>query len=145
MRRLAALLGTMVLLAGCGGEHPSGPPGVEIGHGADRFHALADGDTVPINRGTQGGYHVYGALRARGVDPSAVEVVFTIALGDALPLTMRRDLADLAGTSEQLLGSVVFLPDPTAVRDQPCRFHVEITDRAGLRASDERTVVPTGP
>jgi len=41
---------------------------VEVGTGSP-FLSLADGDTLPLILGTQGGYHVYVSLRVAGVNP----------------------------------------------------------------------------
>jgi hypothetical protein len=130
------------MMAGCGGPAIVGPPGVEIGTGSDHFVALADGDTVPIIHGIQGGYHVWGAVRARGVDPSGLRLRFTVWLTDGTdPVTTRTDRVDLDGSGVHA-GTAVFLPDPTVVRDHDCRLRVDITDVDGRTAGDERVVRP---
>lgn len=44
-------------------------PTLEIGVGEEDFTALADGDRLDPERGSQGGSHVWVALRAAGIDP----------------------------------------------------------------------------
>ena len=42
---------------------PDYAPAVEIGTGADAFEPVADGGTVYVVFGPQGGYHILGSLR----------------------------------------------------------------------------------
>ena len=135
--------------AGCGASF-AGPPEVELGTGGDRFVAIHDGDTVAIVHGIQGGYHVWGAVRARYLDPRALRLRFTLALDDAsAPLSVREDVGDLDGGDGSdpgtHAGTTVFLPDPAVARDHACRFTVEVTDADGRTAGDSRRIVPRGP
>ncbi len=91
--------------------------------------------------GLQGGYHVWGAVRAENVAPQNLRLTFSLYLADAAqPVTVRRDTVDL--TYGQHLGSAVFLPDASAVRGRPCRLHLDLTDEDGRAASDERRITP---
>ena len=153
----ACVVGAVVVLAGCGASY-GGPPVIAIGTGPDSFVPLADGDAIPIVHGTQGGYHVWGSIRAREVDPHGLALRFTLVIdGDAamgtapLSVTVRDDRVDLdlAGSGSDAIGThagtVVFLPDPAAVRGRSCRFRVAATDAGGRHATDEKRVVPFGP
>jgi hypothetical protein len=147
----ALLLAAAATLPACGPHVPAsypGPPDVTLGTGYDQFVPVDDGADVPIIMGLQGGYHIWGSVRARYVDPRQVHLVFTLYLaGQDTPLTIRHDHVDLAGTSDGLdfgqhLGSAVFLPDVTMVRDQPCRWRLDVTDLESRTASVERMIHP---
>jgi hypothetical protein len=43
-------------------------PWVEVGTGADAFEPVEDGDVLAVERGSQGGQHVWAGVRAWGVD-----------------------------------------------------------------------------
>src|SRR5262245_60155407 len=45
---------------------PSGA-GFEVGTGAEAFETLVQGATVPLNRGPQGGTHIWFSARVRGL------------------------------------------------------------------------------
>ena len=149
--RRVLLLAFAVSLSGCGGGVPAsypGPPEVALGTGFDRFVPVADGDAVPIIKGIQGGYHIWGSVRARYVDPRQLHLVFTLFVGGGdTPTTIRHDHVDLTGTSDGLdygehLGSAVFLPAVMEVRNQPCRWRLEVTDLEGRTTSVERKITP---
>ena len=136
MRRAAWLL----LFCGCSAG-VSGPPNVDVGGGADQFITLRDGDSVPIIHGLQGGYHVWGSVRASGVDPNALALRFTLYIEEATDAyTIRNDTVDLSDGEH--LGTAVFLPNPDDVRGRSCRFHLDVTDAAGRTASSEHRVTP---
>lgn len=145
------LAAAVSLGAGCGPHVPSsfpGPPDITLGTGVDSFVPVADGDAVPIIMGLQGGYHIWGSVRARYVDPVQLHIVFTLYLvGNDTPETIRHDHVDLAGTSDGLsygehLGSAVFLPSAMDVRGQPCRWRLDATDLEGRTATVERMIRP---
>jgi hypothetical protein len=128
------------MLAACGAGF-TGPPSADVGTGADQFIALHDGDAVPIVMGLQGGYHVWGSVRAANVAPRNLALSFSLYLADsAQPVTIRRDTVDL--DDGQHLGSAVFLPDPSAVRGHACRLHLDLTDENGRTASAEHRITP---
>jgi hypothetical protein len=129
-----------LVAAGCGASFP-GPPAADVGTGVDQFVVLHDGDTVPIIMGLQGGYHVWGSVRASNVAPDNLRLRFSLYLADqTTPLTIRTDTVDLTGGEH--LGSAVFLPDPSVVRGQLCRLHLDVTDENGRTASAEHRVTP---
>lgn len=53
---------------------------IELGTGARSFEALDPGQQVPIIRGIQGGYHVWGAFRGGGFDDGEVRTLFWLDL-----------------------------------------------------------------
>ncbi len=136
MRSLAWLL----FLGGCSAGF-AGPPTADVGGGVDQFITLHDGDSVPIIHGLQGGYHVWGSVRAANVDPSGLALRFTLYIEEASdPYTIRNDTVDLSGGEH--LGTAVFLPNPDDVRGRSCRFHLDVTDAHGRTASAEHRVIP---
>ena len=77
---LAALAALVLASAACGPAPIGGPPSFELGTGSSSFAPVADGDTLLIQHGTQGGIHVWVAGRVTGMgDPVDVKV----ALRDA--------------------------------------------------------------
>ena len=80
------LLTVLLLLTGCptaggpGSGDPNDPdgtgePAVDIGTGEIEFVPLEDGDDLALVEGPQGGYHLFGALRCKGIvagDPDSL-------------------------------------------------------------------------
>ena len=124
------------------------PPLVELGSTSGNFSPIGDGAGIAIIHGIQGGYHVWGAVRATNVDPREVRLRYTLRLDDATPaLAVRDDYGDLEGTDDGLtpgfrVGAVVFVADPAVIRSRACRLSVELTDRAGRTGSDAHRVFP---
>src|SRR5262245_19352029 len=93
--RLHALV-AMVVLTACGGV-----PVVDVGTGFDLFIPIRDGDMVPLIHGPQGGYHVWGAVRAENVDRSELKLRYSLALEqDPRELSVRTDTVDLGAGGE---------------------------------------------
>ena len=103
---------------------------------------------MPIVRGIQGGYHVWGAARARYVDPRELRLAFTLTIDGAVdPASIRYDHVDLEGTRDGLSfgehrGSAIFLPLVEEVRGKPCSLRLEVTDRAARTVVVSRRVRP---
>ena len=136
MRPALAVL--LTLVAACGAD---GPPSAEVGTGADRFEPLTDGEAVPIIHGLQGGYHVWGAVRARNLAGDGLHLTFTLTpVGAAWASSVRNDIVDLV--SGEHGGTAVFLPDPDAVRGRPCQLRLDATDTSGRTAASERSITP---
>jgi hypothetical protein len=197
--------GTLLVLAmaGCGADPPPpppslypGPPQALLGGGVIDFNPLATCDQVGIIHGQQGGYHVWGSVRARYINPKAVSMRFTItdvATANAVnvvdfsgktaetffpvaPTRVAVGPAPTGGTpacpdggnppSEAVdaglpavpggtdgwfedIGVRMFLPQTwigcqimRCVHNRRLLFHLDVTDRAGRTASDERELVP---
>ena len=60
-------------LCGCDGEQQQ-PAWLELGAGLEAFESLAEGDTVELVHGSQGGWHVDLALRFGGFGPDGVHL-----------------------------------------------------------------------
>jgi len=61
---LTLLLLTSSALPACTDE-----PAAVLGTGTDDWEPLGDGGSVPIEFGSQGGFHVYASVRVRGIHP----------------------------------------------------------------------------
>ena len=130
-----------LVLAGCEG----GPPLVEIGTGISQFEPLEDGQSMPLIAGAQGGWHLWIAVRARGVDPSGVRMAIV-----SYPQETERpkqttfhtlDLAARDGWFERV-GLVQVLSTPECFQDREVVVSVDVTDASSRAAHDERVVVP---
>ncbi len=167
-RRVGRALPTLVVL-GLGGCVAPGPISVEAGRGEAEFEPLADGP-VPLERGSQGGVHLWGAVRVWGSESARpLAVSFTLSGEDgvhSLPGTVHRTPRSAGDGAEEAAGFRVViryfaeLPDDWATRTRTqieadlaaATFDLEVTveDEAGEQASDTRRVtlefppVPTG-
>lgn len=123
-------------------------PFVTIGTGTSRYETLTAGESVDIIQGPQGGFHVWGALRAGGIDPHGVTLNFGLYLGDTLVAEAHYE-DDLVPTQmpeapyEYTRVAVILLQnDPGAVTDRPARLTVELVPADGPPLTDEVEVRP---
>lgn len=136
-------------LTGCGAEEDAPPPAADaallLGTGTWRFEPVADGDTLPLIRGAQGGWHVWVALEATGFDPAQGELTLIaedLDRGEEVA-HLRIDTAfdpPLKGGERLLLGWPQVLESPGCVVDH----HVLLSATwrgQGVALSDERDVV----
>ena len=120
---------------------------VELGWGYLDFMAVSDGDTVPLYRGSQGGWHIFLAVRARGMVPDdvSVEYVYRFAASgeefghDTWNVRLGVDVGD--GWHERLgIQAAVFDSYWTSsylIRGQDARVDATITDNlSGCQAQD---------
>lgn len=131
------------------GGNDAGPPQAEIGTGDTAFEPLVDGQTVDLHMGCQGGYHVWGSVRARNLDPRSPVLDFTMTRvldggpTDVLyaPIHVRSTLTQ-EGTTDWYDGYAYTLrvASPDLVLDEDVVVGVTVTDRTGLQASDMRRV-----
>lgn len=147
-----------LLLAACTGEpDPSElEPSVQIGTGDASFEPLADGDTVLIIEGPQGGFHVLGSARFTGVEGGDPDVLSDpqnptywfrvydegVRIDFAPQYTQGLDLAP-EGEAFEELGRFVFL-DITADEElvgHTLEITVDIEDVNGVALQDSVTVV----
>lgn len=63
---------------------PAAEGWVELGTGARQYEPLAAGEEVPIIRGPQGGFHVWGGFRGDGFADGEVRIRFELSL-DGVP------------------------------------------------------------
>ncbi len=123
-------------------------PWIEIGTGARAWQPLTDGQEVPIIRGLQGGFHVWGAFRGGGFAGANPTVNFDLHLGERrlawaeyyeelLPRSADGDI-DYAGVS------VIYESndDVEPTSGMTMRLTVRIRDDEGTDLTDETTIVP---
>jgi hypothetical protein len=151
----------LLALAGCAADGGGDlPPEVILGTGLDAFVPLADGDDVTIVQGPQGGFHVYGSVRAAGLFPGNPDDLYA----DCNPTTEFRAYqgdvrVDLGASTYrqgldpgpepyyQMIGRLVILDidSPAQLDGVSLRLEVTILDHDGLSAADQRLVVARAP
>jgi len=158
MRGALGLLAAASLAVSCGEDASAGaamitgPAECVLGTGQLAFVTIQNTDVIPIIHGPQGGYHIWGAVRAKNIDPAGLRLTFTLALASTGTVvnTVRiiRSLTPVAvsaasppGWSESV-GSYVYVPDPRVIDGQSVRMSVDAVDAAGHTAHDERLITP---
>lgn len=157
---------SLVAAAACGSDDgTSGDPitgecrdvRLEVGTGNREFTPVADGDTVFLFRGPQGGYMLYISVRASGIDPTSARLCYE----DVLTATETRVGAgcwniqlpnDLGGGMHERVGVWAQIDpslwgSPGAVRGQDVRVDVTLSDSRGCSADGSWTgfVSPDAP
>lgn len=163
MKSLSAAVLPLLVVASCGGDPSEDlcataalePVSLVLGTGSIFFEDITDGQDLPISQGPQGGFHVYGSLRASGLHPGTWED-FT----DPLNPVVSFDIIDSDG---QTLGGFTELPRPLKVRSdgtlelvgeyvvldigemndvtfQTVTLSVEVADTCGSVISDQQEV-----
>lgn len=145
---------------GCDEEDPcavaaSVEPALRLGTGEDAFHALHEGDHVDVTYGSQGGRHVWMAVRTEGVDPGKSTLIgedqpgpvlrFTLWSADGVLLGEGGTQQPLEGDplAAELVGQELYVdwygettgapsPDLSALL-----VRAELTDRCGVELVEE--------
>ena len=126
---------------------------MEVGTGEATFEALADGDALVYDLGPQGGWHVFGSLRAAGVVPGDAEdfsspdnpiVSFLVHL-DGAPLGGYEDLPrplDPAGDRFELVGDTLVLDilDAEEIDGREATLDATLNDACGASLVGSRRV-----
>ena len=139
----------LTLLAACPGppECEAGAPTAALGTGDVDFVPIAEGDTIPLYYGAQGGVHVYGSVRVTGLairanmalnNPDTPKVTFQVRDGDGdviggyaqLPRQFRRDGDAWSLVGEQL---ILDLEEPSA--GMPLTLDFSATDACEANAA----------
>ncbi len=113
------------MLASCASTTP-GP--LEVGTGEDAFTAITADQALPIIRGSQGGYHVWVALRTDSVAPGRADLTVTLRRDDGEELVS--SLGTFFGEDEEgraeLLGYPAILPSPEAWAGREISIEVDV-------------------
>ena len=151
---LLALLCAVLVSCGEAEEGPSAaPPELVIGSGEWQFEPLVEAQRAQLVAGTQGGYHVWISLRARGFEGERLRMVLELQSEGPAPLA-RSDLdvrfepapgADADDEWVQHLGWPAQLLEPWCAIERPLRVRATVTDRNGRSASAAIGIVPTAP
>ncbi len=72
-----ALLASVVLTGSACVTEDTGPPWLELGAGLGSFRSLAEGDSIELVHGAQGGWHIDLALRFGGFGPDGVHLSYS--------------------------------------------------------------------
>lgn len=163
---IAAVLAAALAACGGAGDEPAAPDAgaeptgeLSLGRGQDDgsggFIDVADGDDWPLIGGAQGGYHLWTALSARGVE-GRVELVREArqVADDSLVLRAPAQVIEVPPSAmedwwERPESTPSFMcPSPVGIQvyDQPLRLTGWLYDADGtLLAEDEIVVVPRCP
>lgn len=152
MRSLAIMVTFGALALGCSAaEVPPDPPeaSIELGTGTARFTAIEDGETLPMIKGAQGGWHVWVSVRVEGMDVALASVEIEHQPADeSEPAVVTEsganfDPADGEGRRSSLGWAAIF-SDPTCSVGRLHRIRVTVTNARGERLTTEREIIP-GP
>jgi hypothetical protein len=126
-------------------------PVVEIGIGQDEFNAVAEGQTVMLAQGSQGGgrllgYHIWSAVRVKGLNPSDASVEFVLLDQDGNEQARQPRQISLQPQGEffAAYGFAPRIQDCCAIANRMATMRVRVEDSDGLSGEDERTVM-AGP
>lgn len=121
---------------------------VEIGTGTTGFEPIAEGQTLPLLAGPQGGGRNYGynlsfALRLRGYNPRGIAITYQTLVASSHEVQATQMLVyDLVrqGDAYVIYGSAPQIMDCCAVEDLDVIMRAEVMDADGLTGSDERRI-----
>ena len=144
--RMALLGGALLTAAACDDAPAPEPVVVELGSGVDDFVAVADGETLRITEGLQGGYHIFGSVRTEGIEAWDAEIDLNMYQGD-VRIGGARYIDDFLLKDGALVysGVTVFLFEnftPESVDGTPTLMTVKVTDSEGRIGSSQMTFVP---
>ncbi len=151
MRLLLLLL---VALAGCAGPNLDVDPFLILGTGETEFVPLTGAvDDLPIAFGIQGGEHVWGAVRATGMDWTNLTIIWELLDADDDPVTgtttIRQSLSHCTrsdggceGGMGEIVAVTVILDDANAVRGDELTMVVTASDEDGREATASSQIRP---
>ena len=155
----------MVLGLACEGEGSSGDdapadpesgctpgpnPSLEIGQGETAYAPLAEGETMELIHGSQGGVHVLVALEARDIDPGEMlegEIrgyVDGEQLGASYPYLFFRCNPD-ADAQQVWNLFLIWDAQPEDIHMKTVEIEVELTDQQGVMLSASKSAVIDDP
>lgn len=149
---LAALLIVIVAPLACSSEGGGTGTGtgqaaqasLQAGTGKDGFVTLTDGEAVELFHGPQGGTHIWGAFREKGLKPGLLSVTYTLSLpGASEPISSATyDIEPVTvGEWGEWAGLIGFVPEPAAVIGKQVVLSIVAKDASNAEAGDFHTVV----
>ena len=151
----------LAAVVGCG--EPGPDTEMVLGTGVTALSPLADGDTIDVFMGPQGGIHLFASVRVLGVDPGDVtlpiddpgqpiahyvvtrengEVIADFEQSSPLVESMEAMAAfELVGVAVRLILPEVDPPTPADVAGETLLLDATVTDSAGISASSAVNVV----
>ena len=143
----------LLLLTGCATPNLDTEPRLILGTGDTAFAPLTDAvDELPLTSGVQGGQHVWGALRATGVDWTNLTVTWELldaegnraadqtTIRQALNHCTRSDDACERGMGEIVAVTVII--DDLGVRGDELTMVVRAEDEQGRTAEAQSQISP---
>jgi hypothetical protein len=137
-----------------GGGADAAGPWVEAGTGSADFVSLADGDTIQLYAGPQGGYHTFGAMRGGGLACPGATLHFRVVDGIDLTTVLAEstyvDDLQRVGDEKRYIGVALMFagwagaPLTQAMADldgRALRLELDVLDAAGASASSTVDVV----
>ena len=118
-------------------EHNDGStsqPGLELGSSVDAFVPVAEGDTLGLQRGTQGLQHVWVSLRIRDMDPARATIELSLSRESdgytaSEPFRVRLPFATDPGWDyAERIGMQLVVLEPEAVLGQDLILTARVTD-----------------
>ncbi len=106
MSRLLVVLSLCVgLVSGCETDYCGDDvaPTLEVGDGTDGFASIEDGDVLLVERGSQGGQHIWAAIMAKGVHPGSEDISQGLANDDLPWIEFQLESANGVHSNDNLL------------------------------------------
>lgn len=142
-------LALVLTLSGCPEAPPPEPdPGMrlEVGTGQEQFTAFVEGEPLWVQKGCQGGQHVFVSLRGWGLPSYALMVELALTRPEdeqkvSSKFRVRYLFAQGSGEDapDELPGLLLQLPDPSATVGRAVRLSASVELDSGQRVSDEYT------
>lgn len=135
------------VVAGCTGG-PVEESSLELGTGTWRFEPLTDGDSVPLIRGAQGGWHIWLSVRSTAGEESGSLSIAVSPADETRPpqrttIGVTLDPPDAEGR-RVYLGWPAILEDPACAVGELLRIEATFVAPSGQRTTVEREVRVTG-
>jgi hypothetical protein len=121
---------------------------VEVGTGQDGFVAVPEGGMVDLTQGPQAGggqflgYHVFGAVRVRGLDPQQALIELTLVDDTGTEQAREERQVNMQPDGDWFVfyGAAPRIMDCCAVANRSATMRARVEDRNGMIGMDERTV-----
>jgi hypothetical protein len=119
---------------------------VQLGTGETSWQMIGDNMPLPIIKGPQGGYHIWGAVRVSNMDLTSLNLHFshTVNGNEVGKADFPFDLSDSGGVKAGLTAFVGSGTDTNidldAITNKPDTFVVTVTDGCGNSATDTKTI-----
>lgn len=104
MRRLLVLSALALSLSGCSDPCADDvAPWIEVGDGTHGFTSIEDGAVLAVERGSQGGQHVWAAVLAGGLHPGSPDITEGLRNDDLPWIEFQLESAEGVHSNENLL------------------------------------------
>lgn len=123
---------------------------LELGTGRTAFEPVVNGETLQVILGPQGGYHIFGGVKATGVVPQNIQLICALSFADTdAPITTTLSVQNLSGGPDDfsqpgILCRINNDNGPQLVNSvlgQRVKMKMHIRDTNGAEADDTRQIV----